>query len=251
MSRLTVYFHGQPGSPGELALFGGAVPAGWWAPNRRLTGTTFADHCEALAAELRARAAGRRVRLVGFSLGAFVALAVAARLPDLSLEIVLFSAAGPLGDGAVLRDMAGGALFAMARRRPALFGLVARGQALAARLAPAWLAGALFRTATGADRALWGRPDFRRAMAANLRAGPGRGAGAYAAEIVAYAGDWEALAAEVRHPVKLWHGGADGWSPPVLAQRLARLLPGAEAPEVLPGLGHYSTLEAWLAAIEG
>ena len=250
MPGLTAYFHGQPGAPGELALFGGAIPQDWWVPDRRLAGGAFADHIAALAAELRRRAAGRPVRLVGFSLGAFVALAVAERLPDLPLDIMLISAAGPLGDGAVLAEMAGGALFAMARQRPALFRLVARGQALAARLVPGLLAGALFRKAGGADQALWGRAAFRRAMAGNLRQGLGRGAGAYAAEIVAYAGNWEGLAATITHPVQLWHGGADSWSPPVLATRLAQLLPAASAPTVLPGLGHYTTLETWLAGAE-
>lgn len=250
MPRLTAYFHGQPGSPGELALFGGAIPQDWWVPDRRLAGGTFADHIAALAAELRVRAAGRPVRLVGFSLGAFVALAVAARLPDVALDISLISAAGPLGDGAVLAAMAGGALFAMARQRPALFRLVARGQAWAARLVPGLLAGALFRTAGGVDQGLWRRAAFRSAMTDNLRQGLGRAAGAYAEEIVAYVGDWEALAAAVTHPVQLWHGGADSWSPPMLAARLAQLLPAASAPTVLPGLGHYTTLEAWLAAAE-
>ena len=150
MPRLTAYFHGQPGSPGELALFGATPPPGWWVPERRWAGSTFADHCAALAAELRGRAAGRPVRLAGFSLGAFVAVAVAAQLPDLSLELDLISAAGPLGDGAVLAEMAGGSLFGMARAAPARFAVLARGQGLAARWAPGLLAGALFRSAGGA-----------------------------------------------------------------------------------------------------
>jgi hypothetical protein len=37
----------------------------------------------------------------------------------------------------------------------------------------------------------------------------------------------------------------------VLAERLAQLLPGASAPMLLSGLGHYATLEAWLGEALG
>lgn len=44
---------------------------------------------------------------------------------------------------------------------------------------------------------------------------------------------------------RLWQGGADNWTPPVMAEQLAARLPQASL-TVLPGLSHYSTLAAVL-----
>ena len=247
---VTIYFHGVPGSPRELTLFGGAIPAGWLAPDRsRLhPWLNFDGHCDALAGEVRARAAGQTVRLVGFSLGAFIALQVAHRLPDLPLTIDLVSAAAPLQTGDYLDRMAGKPVFATAARSPALFGAMAAGQALAARVAPARLAAALFASAQGEDRTLAQNPAFRAGMAAILREGLGQGRANYVREIGAYVRDWSAILPAIRHPVTQWHGAQDNWSPPDMADALAERLPNVTALHRLPGLSHYSTLRAWLDA---
>lgn len=248
MERLTVYLHGQPGSPAELTLFGGAAPADWWVPDRQreCAGAAAAQHLDRLARAVRQRAAGRPVRLAGFSLGGWLALELAARLPDLDLVIELISPAGPLGDGAVLARMAGGAVFGLARRAPWAFAGLAMVQGLIARLAPAVLVAALGGSAGGADRALWQQPGFRMAMADNLRAGMGQGTAVYRREIAAYVGDWAAGPGAIAHPVRVWHGAADSWSPPELVEALIATLPAGVERVLLPGAGHYATLAAWL-----
>lgn len=246
---MTVYFHGMPGSRHELALFGGAVPAGWYAPDRSglHAGLDFAGHCDALADEVRKLAAGQPVRLVGFSLGGFIALEVAHRLPDVPLTIDLVSAAAPLQTGDYLGAMPGKPVFAAAARSPAVFTALAASQALAARLAPARLAGALFGSAQGEDRAMTQDAVFRARMATILREGLGHGRANYVREIGAYVRDWSAILPAIAHPVTLWHGAEDNWSPPAMAEALAGRLPNVIALHHLPRVSHYSALRAFLA----
>lgn len=248
---VTIYFHGVPGGPRELTLFGAPVPDGWHAPDRsglhpRLD---FAEHCDALADEVRALAGGAPIRLAGFSLGAFIVLQVAHRLPDLRLTIDLISAAAPLQTGDYLDHMAGKPVFATATRSPALFGAMAAGQALAARLAPTRLAAALFASAQGEDRALAGNAAFHGTMAMILLNGLGHGRTNYVREIAAYVRDWATILPDIRHPVTLWHGAEDNWSPPAMVEVLAKRLPNVVALHRMPGLSHYSTLRAYLDAL--
>ena len=245
---VTIYFHGVPGGPRELTLFGAPVPGGWHVPDRaRLhPGLAFGAHCDALADEVRALAGVAPIRLAGFSLGAFIALQVAHRLPDVPLTIDLISAAAPLQAGDYLDAMAGKPVFAMVSRSPALFGAMAAGQALAARLAPARLMAALFASAQGEDAVLAQEAAFRTGMAAILREGLGHGRANYTREIGAYVRDWSAILPAIHHPVTLWHGAEDNWSPPAMAEALAGRLSNVSALHRLPGLSHYSTLRLWL-----
>lgn len=248
---VTIYFHGVPGGPRELTLFGAPVPDGWHALDRSSLhpGLAFDAHCDALADEVRALAGAAPIRLVGFSLGTFIALQVAHRLPDLPLTIDLISAAAPLQTGDYLDHMAGKPVFAAATRSPALFGAMAAGQALAARLAPTRLAAALFASAQGEDRALAGNAAFQCTMAMILRHGLSHGRINYMREIAAYVGDWASILSDIRHPVTLWHGAEDNWSPSAMAEVLAKRLPDVVALHRMPDLSHYSTLGAYLDAL--
>ena len=71
------------------------------------------------------------------------------------------------------------------------------------------------------------------------------GARRYVAEVQAYTAQTGASYGQLRYPVRLWQGGADNWTPPVMAEQLAARLPQASV-TVLPGLSHYSTLAAVL-----
>ncbi len=243
----TIYFHGMPGGPGELAMFGpdcADACAGFHVPDRR-TGAPAGDpsaYFSALADDLRARFAGQRLHLIGFSIGAATALRVAARLGSQVERIDLVSAAAPLGAGALPEEMAGAPVFRIARARPWLFGLMARAQALAASVAPGTLYNALFASARGGDIGLRADAVFRAGMLRVLRQCLGKGLAGYRTEVLAYVGDWEANLAAVRQPVRIWHGTQDNWSPPAMADALARALAGAEAPRYLDGLSHYSAL---------
>ena len=94
----TLYFHGMPGSPEELSLFDGIDTSSWIAPNRGELppGATQSERFDLLAGLVREQCRAGPVRLVGFSLGAYVALETARRVHDETLTLDLISAAARL-----------------------------------------------------------------------------------------------------------------------------------------------------------
>lgn len=241
MARAPIaYFHGMPGGPGEWDLLApatlqeGAFALDRNSPNR--DGLALVDLPE-------------KVTVIGFSLGAPPALRLARQLGERVEALHLVSPAAPLQLGSFLPDMAGGALFALAARQPRLFRLVVAAQGLLARLAPALLLGRLFASAQGGDARLWADPGFRTGLAAVLRAGLGRDARGFAAEVAAYIEDWrDELAAPLPMPVTIWQGSDDNWTPPAMAHALHASLPGSRL-VMLDGCSHYSALHTALARI--
>lgn len=246
MTRRTVYLHGLPGSPAELSLAGSGSP--WvnpalvFAPDR----SVMTGSLPALARDIAAWAGDNPIDLIGFSLGGAAALRLAPLLGAQVTQIDLIAPAAPLSLGDFLPDMAGGALFGMARDRPALFALACRMQSLAARLAPALLVKALLVDTRGGDAELSREPEFRALLAAILRQTFASGSGAYRAEIAGYVGDWLSALDAVTQPVTIWQGDQDNWVPPPMARALAARLPAGAQLELLPGLSHYSALQWYL-----
>lgn len=251
----TVYFHGEPGSPDELRLVPGASWPELFAPDRAndrpdLPLAAYLDH---LAADVLARFPEGPVRLVGFSLGAFVAVEIALRLqetaPERALSLDLVSAAAPLGCGDFLPHMAGGMVFSLARQRPRLFAAMTGVQGWLARRAPGLLFGQIFAGAAGADAGLARDPAFRAIIGGILTHSLSRGARGYRREVLGYVVQPPERLAALTRPVRLWHGEADTWAPPAMAGALARTLPNVRAVRMFPGLSHYSTLQAALPEI--
>lgn len=243
-----VYFHGQPGSPDELPP---AAAAGLFAPDRAgdrpdLPLGPYLDHLTATVLE---RYPAGPIRLVGFSLGAFVAVEVALRITGREVSLDLVSPAAPLGCGDFLPDMAGGAVFGLAARRPGLFALLTRAQGWLAARAPGVLFRQIFAGAAGADAALARDPAFQAMIGRILVHGLSGGAKGYRREVLGYVAWTPDRLSGLTHPVTIWQGEADTWTPPAMARALARLLPEVRAVHDFPGLSHYSTLRAALPTI--
>jgi pimeloyl-ACP methyl ester carboxylesterase len=250
MTSQAVYFHGIPGSAGEVRLFGadlasqlGAVhvverPAATVAPDS-------AAYFRQLAQVIQSRFPAAPLRLIGFSLGASAALRTAPHLGSQVAGIDLISAAAPLTLGNYLGGMAGAPVFKLAKSNPTFFRGLARLQSVAARLAPGSLYDALFASAQGEDRALSANLAFKAAMLPILQQSLGPELAAYRSEILAYVQDWEAELGQVTPPVTLYHGRADNWSPVAMAQDLVRRLPNVAAVHLLEDLSHYSTLRSY------
>lgn len=239
--RRTAYFHGLPGGPGEWRHFAPpSLQSAAFVPDRNW-GTD--------AAQLADQLQGEGWTLIGFSLGAPIALQVAAELGMRVETVHLISPAGPLQLGDFIPAMAGGPLFRMAAERPRLFAAVARLEGVLARLAPRWLHGRLMSGAAGADRSVAADPAFISAMSGVLRDGLGRSADGFIAEVTAYVGNWCAVLDRVTAPVTIWQGDADTWTPPAMARALQAALPGQPVLHLIPGASHYSTLREALARI--
>lgn len=204
--------------------------------------------------ELAQRAAehfpGQSLHLIGFSLGARVALELAARLGTAVTRIDLVSPAGPLDGSDHVDLMAGRTIYRMATRRKRLFQIHSAIQAWIARNRTRILYDALFSKSTGADDLLAKDPSFAQAMQAILRHCFADGGSGYRREVQAYVSPWSELPSQVRTPVTLWQGEADDWTPPPIARRLHSLLPHSEL-RLIPELAHYSTLSCALAEISG
>ncbi len=245
----SVYLHGNPGGPDELPLLGGEAVSSWFVPDRSALPLEPEARLSALAGMISDACGCEPIRLVGFSAGAHVALQVAARLRDANLVLHLVSPAGPLETGDFLDMMAGGPIFRTAMKRPQLLSALVRAQSLGARAVPGLLMRLLFTSAQGGDRALLDEEQFSRSYKAVLQHCLVAGRLSYQAEIKAYVRPWAGLLAEVRHPVTIWQGSADNWTPPEMAQAMAQLLPQVTAFNLLEGQSHFSTLRAALAAL--
>lgn len=243
-----IYFHGIPGSPRELNLFGGRSHADILVIDRALQRNSGTDLIATIAA-ISKRFQARQVRVVAFSLGTRPALALASRLGDRVVGIDLISPGAPLT--ADDRAMAGYLIFNAARNFPALFAGITQAQALLARLAPSLLYAILFKTAQGADKELAQTAQFRHAMQGILRDCFADGGHRYRAEISAYVAPWATTLTTVHQPVTLWHGTSDNWAPIAMTDRLAQALPNVAAVHRLDGLSHYSTLQTALRSILG
>lgn len=250
-----VYFHGQPGGPEEGRWFAAQAEAAGvrLLPLDRAAmapGAAGDGYFDALATEVQRLGGGGPVHLIGFSIGAFVAAETAARLPVPPASLNLVSAAAPL-QPADLETMAGGPVFRIAQRRPALFAAATAMQGLLVRMAPGPVLRMLFADAGAAEAALASDPAFRRTVASLLQRSYGERRPGYLRDVALYV-RWrgEGLGRLHASPT-LWHGDADTWTPPDMAGRAAGLCPDPADVRIerLPGLGHYSTLFAAMPRI--
>lgn len=243
-----VYLHGFPGGPEEWAMFG-SPPTGVMAPDRRTDAPHrgFEYYCDHLARRIDANAGGASMGLIGFSLGAHMALELAERLGPRVARIVLVSAAAPLELGDFLPEMAGRPVFRTAQASGLLLRWLCAGQAVLTRLVPDRLIDTLFASARGGDVGLAQDAAFRRTLQAMLARSLCDGATGYRREVRAFVAPWGALLSRIAAPVTIWHGLDDSWAPPGMARALADALPQVEAVHLLPGQSHYSTLAAVLA----
>jgi len=241
-----VYLHGAPGSPAEAELIADAARAAGvelWAIDRARVapGRGGADYVGALADLVRALGDGRQLPLLGFSIGAALALRIAARLGEAAGPLRLVSAAGPLDRPGAFDGMgAGAAVFRAARADGAGFRLAVGGQALLARRAPGALRRLLFAGSDASDRTSASTPGARALLSRVFAEAWANGGSGYRRDLLTYVGPWSGELARVAAPVELWHGRADRWAPIATAHGLAARLPTARLHA--GDAGHYATL---------
>lgn len=244
--RLVVYFHGVPGAIAECALFES------YAKQHNLNiicfdrfniGPTVSreDYYQKIVTAIKSKASDGKVDVIGFSIGAYVALEVCARLNEQLGLLHLVSAAAPIDSEGLLDAMAGGAVFKLAKHRPFLFYCLSYFQKALALLAPALLFKILFSSAAGEDKALSEQGEFKRFMIPLLKHSFREGIKGYCCDIRLYS-SWEGELGELNAKVSIWHGSQDNWSPFAMATTLNAMLAGAEGVKVMEGLSHYSCL---------
>lgn len=248
---VTFYLHGAPGCPAELRAF---APSGLQAVARNRfidrPELPFDRYINHLSDAIRAEAGRSDIRLIGFSLGARVALEIARRLDNAVASVELVSPAGPLEFGNFLPKMRGRAVFRVASRGPVLLAGLTRLQAAAFRAAPTRVLDLLTAGSAGEDASLCSESGFTSTLLEGLHHSLGSGSQGYRRELLAYVQPWGAVLREVNAPVRVWQGSLDDWTPPDMAQALHAALPNALPVRLLDGMSHYSTLRSALTVIE-
>jgi pimeloyl-ACP methyl ester carboxylesterase len=244
--QLVVYFHGAPGSPEESAIFDSRAKD---HNLRILAFDRFAidssdnpdTYYQQLAQQIRHKAAGQPVHIIGFSIGAHIALEVGKILQGQLGQTHLISPGAPLIGGGFLDSMAGGLVFKLAIKSPFIFSLLTRFQKLLAAVAPSLLVNMLFASAADADKQLLSRSEFHSDISAMLKHCFQSRVKGYIRDINLYV-TWPGDLADYCSSVSIWQGSEDNWSPPAMASYLSGAIPGSGSVEFMQGLSHYSCL---------
>lgn len=249
-----VYFHGVPGGTSEASVFDrcakehglSVVCLDRFSVPEAVDEETY---FQSLADEIRNIGQGRMVTVVGFSVGAFVALQTCRYLHADVTHLHLVSAAAPLEGGDFLPLMAGKAVFRLARDMPWLFKLLSRSQSLIGKCCPKVLYRMLFGNVSGGDKALCSTPEFQAFASALLIECFSGGLKGYLRDIRAYVRPWSAALVDIKPAVHLWHGNQDTWAPLAMSEFLREQLPAGAELHVIDGASHYSALFAAAPAI--
>lgn len=245
--QLVIYFHGSPGAPEECAIFDSC------GKEHGLTFISFdrfsihasvpdAVYYQLLAKEILKISAGKKVDIVGFSIGAFIALQTSRYMAGEVRNLHLVSAAAPLEAGDFLNAMAGKQVFILARLSPILFALLSYWQSLLSFISPKALFHLLFASASGGDKTLAKNAEFQSSISKVLTTCfTGRVSG-YIRDIRAYVQPWNTSLAEISANTHIWHGAEDNWSPKLMAEYLSTAIPGNTSIKIFNGLSHYSCL---------
>jgi pimeloyl-ACP methyl ester carboxylesterase len=241
------YFHGVPGAAVEAAMLHQAALAHGiklLVVERNLPGELgSAAYLQQLAQQISDRAAGQPIRLLGFSIGACLALRVAALLGEQVAEVYLLSAAAPLEIPSNSVGMgAGRYTFLWAQHYPRLFRAFAWYQALLAKVSPRLLLKLLFNGAGGNDAELLHQADTQAWLADIQRACFRHGTSSYQRDVNLYVEPWAAELDNVTAAVNLWHGDADNWAPIAMSIYLQEHLRNANAVIRCAEQAHYGCL---------
>lgn len=182
------------------------------------------------------------VKVIGFSLGAFSAIKLAASKSEAVSELILISPAAPLEIGPFLDQMAGAAVFKAAKAGSIAFALLTAVQALAAHAFPDFLLKQMFAQSCAAETALLRSPHAASVLKSGLRQALWTSAPLYRRAITEYVQPWEADLSRVQCACRIYHGALDNWVPLPMAEALHERLPVGSRFQAEEALGHYSTL---------
>ncbi len=253
--RPILWFHGTPGAKCQVppAVRDGAddLDARIICVERPGTGQStrhlypdvraFADDIEVLVDDLGLD----RFGLIGLSGGGPYVLAVAHELPDRVVAAVVLGGVAPtVGD-----ETPGGGLVDLTRlfRHPlnlGRWGLGVGATTLIRGLRPfGHQALQLYaKDSPEGDRAAFATPGMEEMFLDDLnRAAAKGGLGAATLDLVLFGRSWGFSVAEIKVPVRFWHGDADHIVPLEHAQHLCELVPDSEL-QVRPGESHLGTL---------
>jgi len=242
-------FHGSPGARMQVRL--AHAPAAERgiriiAPDRpglglstRRPGRAIADWPDDVC-ELADALGIARFAVIGISRGGPYAAACAWRLPERITRAGIVSGVAP-PDGPHLANglrRPGRFVFNLVLANPWLMCCVMAAGRQASRRFPELLFERVRTLAPAVDQPVLHRPDVVASLSASLREAFRAGGQGVADELLLLTRPWPFRPEEIRIPVRLWHGDADGVVPVAMGRYLATAIPNCRA-EFIPGGGHY------------
>lgn len=231
--KTVIYFHGAPGSPEEIFIFDDhakkhdlhIICYDRFAIDSSLQNKAYYKY---LANVIIDKANGRKIDIIGFSIGCHAAIETSLYLEGTIRELHLISCAAPLDAADFLNSMAGGKVFSIAMKYPTIFTVLSYWQTLLAKIAPIGLFKMLFSSAVGKDKPLSKTADVK----------------GYIREINQYIIPWGKSILKCSANTHIWHGTSDNWSPVSMAKYLNENIATSSNLELLTGLSHYTCLYA-------
>jgi pimeloyl-ACP methyl ester carboxylesterase len=258
--RPILVFHGSPGTRLQVRLaHAPALARGIRviAPDRpglglstRCPGRSIADWPDDVR-ELADALGFARFAVIGISGGGPYAAACAWRLPERIIRAGIVSGVGP-AEGPHLANglrRPGHRAFNLVLETPWLMRCtMALGRPLSRRFSER-LFERVRTLAPTVDQPVLHRPDVVASLSASLREAFRGGGQGVADELLLLTRPWTFRPEEIRAPVRLWHGEADGVVPVAMGRYLARAIPDCRA-EFIPGSGHYLVFDRIGALLE-
>ena len=242
-------FHGSPGSRLQVqAAHAPALARGIRvvAPDRpglglstRLPGRQIADWSSDVR-ELADALGMARFAVIGISGGGPYAAACAWGLPERVARAGIISGVAPPDGPRLGQDLhrAGRLAFNLVLGAPWLLRWVMALGALGSRRVPDAAFERLRALAPPVDQPVLRRPEVAASLSAGLREAFRQGGEGPADEVHQAHRSAAISSQEIRVPVRLWHGEADGVVPVAMGRHLAEIIPNCRA-EFIPGGGHY------------
>jgi pimeloyl-ACP methyl ester carboxylesterase len=243
-------FHGSPGSRVQVrAAHGPALARGIRiiAPDRpglglstRLPGRQIADWPRDVR-ELADALGIARFAVIGISGGGPYVAACAWALPERIIRAGIISGVGPPSPGS---DLCSGLrrrerlLVDLGFRTPWLLRAVLTSAAAPCRRWTERLYARVRGLSSPADRPILERPDVAECLIAGMKEAFRQGGQGPADDVLLLARPWTFRPEEIRVPIRLWHGEADGVVPVAMGRSLATAIPGCRA-EFIGDAGHY------------
>ena len=181
--------------------------------------------------------------VLGYSGGVPYALACAQLLPERVVTAGLVACVGPDEIAGLVAGLhpAVAKIRRTSRSRPWLANVTWAGVRIAARHYPQRVLAQTADALPDPDRRALGDPRMAGAYLAALREALRPGAAGATQDMALMASPWELRPELIQIPVLIWQGERDANAPPVMAQRLAALIPHCTA-QWFPGDGHLSII---------
>lgn len=247
--RPVVFFHGTPGSrkiAGVAHRVATARAVRVIAPDRPGFGLSDFQPARRLidwptdVLQLADALGLERFAVAGVSGGGPYVAACAWRIADRLTRAGIISGMGPVDDPALaaalgLRYRTG---VAVLRTAPGVARVVLALGALAMRHRPERVVDLIAGSMPAVDQVVLARPGVRALLIDDVREALRHGVCGATQELTLLSRPWEFRPEDIRLPVRLWHGEADGQVPVAIARRLAATIPQCHA-SFMGGGGHF------------